>query len=75
MPPLAYFNSKPVRPEYVDKVLRKLKMGDLTMGDLVKKTRMTRTQVACTLDKLLFDKTIESFESERKKYFRLIDGN
>lgn len=75
MPPLAYYNSKPVRPEYVAKVLGKLKAGNLTMGDLVKKTRLTRTQVGCTLDKLLLDKKIESFKSERKKYFRLIDEN
>lgn len=56
---LAYFNRLPTRPEYVDKVLACLDDSDgMPDAAIARATGLTKTQVLCTLEKLLEDDRI-----------------
>lgn len=51
---LAYYNKLPARPEYVSKVEEALKGGgSYQLMDLIRLSRLTRTQTLCALDELL----------------------
>ena len=57
---LAPYNKLPPKPEYMSKVLAVLqKYPDSRPVDIERKTRLTRTQVMCTLEQLLRENKIK----------------
>ncbi len=70
---LAGYNKLPPRPEYISSVLSKLDLQELSLAEIIKQTRLTRTQVACTLDVLLADKTIKVIKVNNRNYYRKIN--
>lgn len=74
--PLAPFNSLPPRPEYIEKVITCLTKEDLQLAGLISKTKLTRTQVACTLDSLIAKKKVsEYYSSDKRKVFQLVESD
>lgn len=73
MPGLSPFNSLPPKPEYINKVLAMLeKHPDSRLMDIERKTRLTKTQVMCTIKELLKEKKIETINGNSRRY-RLIE--
>ena len=70
---LAGFNKLPPRPIYIELVMKSLEKQSLTLSEIIAKTRLTRTQVACTLDMLIADNNIETFKENKKTYYRKIN--
>lgn len=67
---LSYFNKLPPKPSYINKVLKVLSSAHLTLSQIQTKTLLTRTQVACTLDKLISEKKVLVIHEEKgKKYY------
>ncbi|REL34049.1 hypothetical protein DXX92_01045 [Thalassotalea euphylliae] len=66
---LSYFNKLPPKPSYINKVLKALSSAHLTLSQIQTKTSLTRTQVTCTLDKLIAEKVIVTHEEKGKKYY------
>ncbi len=64
----AYFNKLPVRPEYIERVLKALASGALGQTQLVRKSRLTKTQALCAVDALVADGRLQIIESTPKKY-------
>jgi hypothetical protein len=67
---IAGFNKLPPRPEYISLVTSNLDKQDLLLTELITKTKLTKTQVACTLDMLVSEKKIEVIMVNNKKYYR-----
>lgn len=70
---LAGFNKLPPKPEYISLVMIKLAEQDLTLTELIMRTKLTKTQVACTLDMLIAKRKIEVVKIKNKKYYRKIN--
>lgn len=68
---LAYFNKLPPRTEYIRLVNNVLKSKQLSLFNIQKKTGLTKTQVACTLEKLIQDNVVERIKDNKKVTFRL----
>ena len=69
---LAHFNSLPSRTEYIKRVLSTLDGGSsYTLMELQRKTKLTRTQVACTLDDLLSKGEVSSTRLDGKVVYTL----
>lgn len=72
MHPLAPFNSLPPRPEYINKVMKVLKANSkLSRFSIQKRTNLTQTQVACTLEKLVSDGEIIAVKEKDKLLFEI----
>jgi predicted ArsR family transcriptional regulator len=67
---LAAFNNRPPKPEYAQKIIRVLKRKQsCRLIDLTKATKLTKTQVMCSLDELLTTGVvIISLQSDSKFY-------
>jgi sugar-specific transcriptional regulator TrmB len=66
---LAPYNSLPPRKEYIDKILKMLSnYAGARPIDIEKKTKLTRTQIMCTLEQLLREGRIKSSLSRPTTY-------
>jgi hypothetical protein len=71
---LAPYNKLPAKPEYIAKVLALLeKQPDSRPIDIERKTRLTKTQVMCTLQELLRDEKVK-VASENPRRYSLLDN-
>ena len=70
---IASFNKLPPRPEYISLVTNRLSKQDLSLTELIAKTNLTKTQVACTLDMLIAEKKVGITKIKNKKYYRIIN--
>ncbi|MCY1543043.1 hypothetical protein D9M68_788350 [compost metagenome] len=69
---LAHYNKLPPRQQDIDSVLRILKKGEpLQLKDIIAKSKLTRTQVLCSLEALLNSGEV-IIESARKPKLYLI---
>lgn len=64
---LSYYNKLPPKPAYINKTLKALGSNRLTLSEIQTTTSLTRTQVACTLDKLIAEEIVDVLV-EKKKY-------
>lgn len=72
---LDYYNRLPVRAEHATLVCELLNSGGkFQLKSIVSKTGLTRTQVLCTLQALVNDKTV-SFSAVGKTKFYFIDSS
>jgi len=66
---LATYNKLPPRPEYINKIIVVLsKYTELRPIDIERKTKLTKTQVMCSLDQLLEEGKIVASTTKPKTY-------
>jgi DNA-binding transcriptional regulator GbsR (MarR family) len=68
---LATYNTLPPRQEYILLVKKALSQRELSLGSLVKTTKLTKTQVACTLDMLITENIISENKIDSKVYYTM----
>lgn len=56
---IAGFNKLPPRPEYISLVTSSLDGQEASLAELIAKTKLTKTQVSCTLDMLITEKKLK----------------
>lgn len=66
---IAYFNILPPRQEYINTVLKSLENNDLLLSQLINITKLTKTQIGCTLESLISEKKVTKIEKNGKKYY------
>ncbi len=71
MKKLAIYNTLPPRPEYILLVKKALTKKELSLSSLIKETKLTKTQVACTLDKLIAENIVSQNKIESKIYYKV----
>lgn len=67
---LAYFNKLPAKAEYIQAVLNVLTGKELPLNQIQKKTGLTKTQVACSLEQLIAENQIEIICNKNKNYYK-----
>jgi len=66
---LAPYNRLPPKPEYINKIIAMLsKHPESRPIDMERKTRLTKTQVMCTLEQLLREKKVILASQNPKTY-------
>jgi len=69
MTQLAPYNKLPSKPEYIDKVLKiLLKHPGLRPIDIERKSKLTKTQVMCTLEELIKNGQVVIISQSPKLY-------
>jgi len=68
---LATYNTLPPKQEYILLVKKALLKQELSLGSLIKTTKLTKTQVACTLDMLITENIIIENKIDSKIHYKI----
>lgn len=66
---LSYYNKRPPKPVYINKILKALGSNRLMLSQIQIKTSLTRTQVACSLDNLIAEEVVDVLVEKGKKCY------